>query len=373
MTTVPVQIPPFQQGAPPVADGAVFLYTPKGVAASPHFNRSRRVIFINGMANTGKAHVESAMGLAELQMCPVIGVYNATDGALLDLRQCVEDKYQFHGPGADSAAESLERAVAAAKQSGKPAATKQSVMAEALERNPASRAMFELLCRPEHRSTEIVAHSQGNIILCNALHALVAAGRDDAVRGRIVNTFGSPVVPGNWPAGLALREFGFTWDPVTWLGGPDWKLKISKAGMPSGAGLFSDGFGPWIKSRVPVTHSFLEYMKADPTFVVNRFRWGSLGMTMSMDERALAEALVEMGRNFTRVKRVLEHLKRSHGCDSDDVALEYIKALQDPARSPRDLGPMVKRDKPLRDLLIGLMESGWTGGDEKKAIAWLKA
>jgi hypothetical protein len=370
---MPIAIPAHQSGPAPSTDGEIRLYTPPGVKTSPHFDPGRRVIFINGMANTGAAHVASALGLAELQMCPVIGVYNATEGGLLDLRQCVEDKYQFHGVGADSAADALERAVSKAKQQGRPAATKETVMAEVLARNPASRAMFDLLRQPEHRQTEIVAHSQGNIILCNALHALVAAGREDAVRGRVVNTFGSPVVPANWPASLRLREFGFTWDPVTWLGGPDWKLKISKAGMPAGSSLFSDGFGPWLSGKVPVTHGFLEYLKQDPTFVVNRFRWGSLGMTVSMDERGVAEALVEMGRNFTRVRRVLEHLQRNHPSDSDDIALEYCIALRDPKRSPPGLGDQVKRDAPLKNQLLALMESGWTGGNERAAIAWLKS
>ncbi|MFG0273576.1 MAG: hypothetical protein ACF8QF_00805 [Phycisphaerales bacterium] len=370
---MPIAIPPHQPGSAPTKDGEIRLYTPPGVKTSAHFSANRRVIFINGMANTGADHVASALGLAELQMCPVIGVYNATEGGLLDLRQCVADKYQFHGVGADSAAEALERAVAKAKQQGRPAATKESVMAEVLARNPASRAMFELLCEPAHRATEIMAHSQGNIILCNALHALVAADREDAVRGRVVNTFGSPVVPGNWPQSVRLREFGFTWDPVTWLGGPDWKLKISKAGMPAGSSLFSDGFGPWLSGKVPVTHGFLEYLKQDPTFVVNRFRWGSLGVTFSMDERAVGEALVEMGRNFPRVRRVLEHLQRHHPSDSDDIALEYCLALRDPRRSPNGLGEMVKRDAPLKNLLIALMESGWTGSNERDAIAWLKS
>lgn len=366
------RISSFQPGSVPHTDGTVLLYIPPAVQRSPYFDAAKRIIFINGMANTGKDHVTSALGLAELQMCPVIGVYNATGGALVDLVQCLADKYQFHGPGADTPAQALEQALQAQSSVGG-STSKEDVMAEALARNPASQAMFRLLCRPEHVRTEIFAHSQGNIILCNALHALIAVGRTDAVRGRIVNTFGSPVVPSNWPGEVKLREFGFTWDPVTMLGGPDWKMNISKVGMPAEASMFSDGFGAWLSSKVPVTHGFIEYMKMDPVFVVNRFRWGSLGVTVSMDEQGLAEALIEMGRNFARVTRVLEHLKINHNSDSDDVALAYVQALQDKRRSLSTLGAAVKRDASLRKLLVSLMKSGWTSGNEQKAIAWLNS
>ena len=43
-------------------------------------------------------------------------------------------------------------------------------------------------------------------------------------------------------------------------------------------------------------------MKNDPAFVVNRFRWGGWGMTVSLDEKGLATALISMGKNLQRVE-----------------------------------------------------------------------
>ncbi len=89
-----------------------------------------------------------------------------------------------------------------------------------------------------------------------------------------------------------------------------------------------------VDSLQPVTHAFLEYMKADPALVVNRFRVGALGVTFRMDERGLAHCIVAMGANTSRVRRVFEHLSSHHAADADDVAEAYVEGVRVAAGSP---------------------------------------
>jgi hypothetical protein len=122
---------------------------------------------------------------------------------------------------------------------------------------------------------------------------------------------------------------------------------------------------------VPITHSFFEYMKHDAAFVVNRFRWGGLGVTFSMDEAGLARALVKMGHNAPRVLGVFEYLSAYHWSDVDDVALLYVEELQHAPQGPGILQAIATEPRLLR-LLVDSMESGWTSGRERNAIDFLK-
>lgn len=340
----------------PSKDGELTEYHNKEATATQWFNPGRKILFVNGMANTGANHAESALALSLLQMCPVIGLYNRTSSAFEDLSQCLFDKYQWDGPRSASPQDMLDAAVAtgvARGQKDDPA----RVMEAALERNPAAAAMFRLLRQPEHRGASIFAHSQGNLILSNALSAIALVDGEKAVSRYEVRSFGSPAV--NWPKGVQPLECGFTWDPVTWLAGFDFSLSISKVGMPA-------------DSLNPITHGFNEYMKSDPAFVINRFRWGSLGVTVSMDEDGLATALVRMGRNAPRVRSVFERLKTHHNSDSDDVALLYVEKLRKAPDGKNTLAA-IRADPPLKKLLITVMEKGWTTAREKEAIGFLRS
>ena len=335
-------------GAPiPHTDGDINEYVSREAAASDEFDRVRKVIFINGMANTGTDHAKSALALSLVQMCAVIGVYNQTSGAFRDFLQCVADKNQFNGPLSLSAANKV--AVGSVFRGGLPVETARA----ALARNPAQVKLFDLLRRPENRLREIFAHSQGNLILSNALQAIAAVDGPESMSGRKVHTFGSPSV--NWPAGITKLEHGFTWDPVTFLAGFDFSWSISKVGMPGG-------------SLNPITHGFLEYLKRDPAFVVNRFRVGGLGVTFNMDESGLADALVAMGTNTRRVLSIFEYLNENHNSDADDVAVLYVERAKPAAATVA----AIKADRPLVALLIRIMDEGWTSAEEKKAIEYLR-
>jgi len=335
----------------PETDGDVRVYINKEAKeVSGKFDDERRVIFINGMINTGEDHARSALALSLVQMCTVIGVYNLSAGARRDFAQCIFDKNQFNGPFSFSA----QNKVTIGKIFRGRTSVETALLA--LGRNPAQVNLFNLLRESENRHREIFAHSQGNLILSNALQAIAAVYGPEALVGRTVHTFGSPTV--NWPAGIIKYEHGFTWDPITFLAGFDSTWTISKVGWPSDS------------KYHPITHGFLEYLKNDPAFLVNRFRWGGLGVTFNMDEHGLAEALAAMGVNTRRVLSIFEHLNNKfENSDADDVAVRYV----DQVRGSPATTAAVKKDKVLVALLIRILDEGWTTDEEKKAIAFLRA
>ncbi|MBX3397283.1 MAG: hypothetical protein KF873_00965 [Gemmataceae bacterium] len=339
----------------PKADGEVNEYVNAEAAANgKYFTDKRKVIFVNGMKNTGENHAESALALSLVQMCPVIGLYNLSDGAIVDLWQCLNDKLQFQGPGADSAKEKIDSRNSWWNRILKGERTSEQAMEQALKRNPAQVALFKLLRKPENRTWEIFAHSQGNLILSNVLQGIAAVDGPSAIAGRVVHTFGSPAV--FYPDGILKYEHGFTFDPVNWLSGFDSSFTISKVGLPTG-------------TKNPITHGFLWYLQDDPRFIINRFRTGGWGMTFNMDEAGLAKCLAAMETNLPRVKKVIDYLDKHQNSDADDVALLYVQAIQ----NKPSVKLALKSDPELVKLLVKTMDEGWTSGKEKEAINWLKA
>ena len=105
-------------GSSPAQDGDVTLFEAPEVAQKPWFDRTRSVVFINGMLNSPENHVSSATGLSVLQCCPVVGIYNRTDGFWPDLGQCIKDKATLVGAqaGIGSTFNDWEKAVEALYQ-----------------------------------------------------------------------------------------------------------------------------------------------------------------------------------------------------------------------------------------------------------------
>ena len=206
----------------------------------------------------------------------------------------------------------------------------------ALARNAAQVPLFDLLRKPENKHREFFAHSQGNLILSNALQAIAAVDGPAGLAGYKVHTFGSPAV--NWPLGLRKFEHGFTFDYVAFFAGFDATWSISKVGLPGGIDM----------------HGFLVYLKNDPAFVVNRYRVGGWGMTFNMDEDGLAEALIAMSGNTRRIAAIFARLDKKHNSDADDVAGLYVKRLR---KSPAIAGGPA-RPHPRRRLDERRRESG---------------
>lgn len=340
-------------GKEPGFDGDVNLYIAPEADSLDWFDKDRRVIFVNGMANSPADHASSARALSLLQGCPVIGVYNKSDGLWPDLGQCITDKAALSGIQAE-AGMSFEAWVttfnvlfwAAAKL--RPGLTKVDFMAELIASNPATKALFGLLAGDggvQRVKVPIYCHSQGNLVTSNALTSVALALGPIAIAGMEINSFGSPCR--YWPPGISRTNNAFTFDPVSWL-----DLRVDDVSAKVG---FVAG------------HAFTLYMEKDAEFVVNRFRFGSFSMTMDMDEEGLAKYMVRIGMNPPRLKRIFEHLRRKHFTDSDDVALAFVQ------KAPNRLLRSLKlADPSVINLIIELLGAGWTAGDEQDAIDLLK-
>jgi hypothetical protein len=335
----------------PSEDGAVNIYENTEARATRYWNHQRVVVFVNGMANSPADHQKSALALSKLQTCRVIGVFNKSAGTREDILQCLGDKWQFDGHGMDTSFNKARTAYL--KAFGSPGAAETAIVA-ALSRNLAAASLFSQL-RTQQGEIEVFAHSQGNLILSNVLTAISILEGETGLSRFTAHSFGSPTV--NWPQGFTHNRHGFTFDPVNWLAGFDSSFEISKVGVPT----ISEKFGV-------VSHGFKCYLADDATFVVNRFRWGSFGMTASMDEKGLAKALAAMGTNIPRVTAVFERLDSSHNSDVDDVAELYVNNI----KNSTSILQLVRQSHKLRDLLIKSLDEGWTSSSEYKAIDVLK-
>jgi hypothetical protein len=186
-------------GSVPTKDGDLNEFTSGEARQTGYFRTDRKALFINGMNNSGEDHRRSATRLSLLQMCPVLGIFNQSDGVLADLGQCIVDKYQFDGPLAQSPEAALRKAMNLESQKPGGQTTPAQVMESVLARNKAALEMFRLARKSEHRQSPIFAHSQGNLILSNVLTAITLVDGAEAIGSREIYTFGSPAK--SWPKG----------------------------------------------------------------------------------------------------------------------------------------------------------------------------
>ncbi len=141
-------------------------------------------LYVNGIRTDMPTHQRAAQELANQVGKPVVGIFNATADGLRDFGQCITDKIGFLGLG---------------------------------RRNAAIRTLSGIIGRhgdpkKETGGIEIYAHSQGSIIVSEALREARGKGAD---LGRVdVTTFGNAA----WtmPTGLrGERHFVFDSDPVS--------------------------------------------------------------------------------------------------------------------------------------------------------------
>ncbi|AUH64475.1 hypothetical protein [Paracoccus zhejiangensis] len=347
-----------RQGTAPGEDGDVTRFVSPEVRDKAWFNPSKPVIFVNGMMNDPSHHVESAMALSLMMGAPVYGVYNAKIGFAADLWQCLTDKLRLSAiqaqrpSGFEAWAKLIEVEYQLVKKA-QPGLSKTDYVGSLLGSNKATQSLYRLLTgQGGMLGAPIYCHSQGNLITSNALTAVALAKGTQAISGLEVNSFGSPCR--YWPPGIRRTNYAFTFDPVSML---DLRadLTSSKVGYS-----FSHGF--------PVVHGFKWYAEQDGEFVVNRFRWGSWGMTFSLDEKGLAKFCANQGDNVRRLRAIFDRLEKAHPTDSDDVALEYVKLLSD-----TQIARLKLLDAGFVTQLVRLLESGATFADERGAIERLKA
>ncbi|SEW00028.1 hypothetical protein SAMN04488515_0586 [Cognatiyoonia koreensis] len=340
----------------PIGDGDINRYISAEGSQQSWFNRSREVVFINGMANSPKNHMESALGLSLIQGCPVVGVYNQTNGFWADLGQCLRDKGVLVFAQAGDY-DSWETGFNIAYQAAKlkyPSVSKVDFMEGLISGNPATVSLYRYVCSRTSRQRDalkLFAHSQGNLITSNALTAVALALGKNAIRGMEVYSFGSP--SRFWPPGITRYDHSFTFDPVSWL---NYRHSFKNIKV---------GFTPGL-----ISHGFEVYMNQDAEFVVNRFRWGAFRMTASMDEDGLAEFLTTIGNNPPRLTKIFNWLVKHHYSDSDDIAVQYTEKMQ--AKHGALMASIARSDPAFVRLLIACMEDGRTFPDERRAITYLE-
>jgi hypothetical protein len=87
-----------------------------------------------------------------------------------------------------------------------------------------------------------------------------------------------------------------------------------------------------------------------------------------VDELGMARALaIEHPTDLSFVHGVFLSLNNDYHTDADDVVQEYVKIVRQDSRLSQVLGG----DRPLKELLMQLLEEGWTSTEEKNTIRFL--
>ena len=343
-------------GNAPVTDGQIGFYVSEEAVKKPWFQPAKQVMFINGMNTSGSQHAESARDLSLIQACPVLGIYNRTNGIARDFLQCLRDKVTLLSPFATSVVEwtrSVDAAFAAARAKS-PAVQRIDFIRRIVEGNAATVALYDLMVgmdQGQRLAQRIYCHSQGNLITSNALTAVAIALGPQAIQGIEVNSFGSPCH--TWPDGLRRTNFTFTFDYVV------------LATLSLDLNAVSVGFG--------VSHGFAAYRRHDAEFVVNRFRTGGIGMTVNMDEEGLADYCLSLGGNADRLTTIFTRLKEAHWTDCDDVAEIYVRKMR--LGQGALMQAMARSNPGLVQVLIDCLTGGtltWVSAGEKVEAEYLK-
>lgn len=358
--------PTFPRNVAPKADGDITLFEKIVSKEQQYYRPNLRAIFVNGMLTTGATHMSHAILLSSNLRCPVYGVYNSTQGRELDFFQCVTDKLGPRAVGSNVPHTSAEfRSVVDAQLKAYNDAglnlTRVQFIEVLISGNVATLQLFRALRSGplSDRSIPIYAHSQGNLITSNALFALALADGDAAIKGRTVESYGSPCR--YWPPGIRRRDHRIALDPITLL-----QLRRSTDSV-----FVKQSLGDLIAARD--SHGFDVYMAHDPDFIINACRWTLLGYVESIDPSLLAESLVQLGNNTIRIKGVFETLLDDRDRAADDVALRYG------ARQRRVAEMQMRRminepfhGEPLLNAMVACLKSGlWTSKDEEEMATWL--
>lgn len=207
--------------AHPTEDGEVMRFRAGASCATTPI-----VYYVNGIRTDGETHARTAMVISALTERQVTGVYNLTEGMVADLWEClyewvasVESQWlewllsaRALLPG--DPVSRLQRAAQFFSGLPEPA---RLAFADFWLSNVASRALFHQLRARRTERQLVVAHSQGNLVTCDALWGMVLVYGQQSLHDVRVYSLASPVPA--WPAGIDHRrqEFGHVNDVVTLL------------------------------------------------------------------------------------------------------------------------------------------------------------
>jgi peptidoglycan hydrolase-like protein with peptidoglycan-binding domain len=347
----------------PEKDGEINCYESDDYPGKPYFNRMYSAIFVNGMITDGGTHKSHASLLSSTLRCPVYGVYNATRNVGVDLLQCVTDKLGLHGAvgefvGADHLLRALLQAQHAAYRQAGLDVTWPMFMEGVISDNLATLRLFRALrAGPlSNRRIPLYAHSQGNLIVSNALRAVALTDGDAAIAGRVVESYGSPCR--YWPRGISRRDHRISLDPITLA-----QLRRSHD-MPAVHMALGDLY------RLTDTHGFDVYMMHDPEFIIASCRWTKFGFRHTLDADDLVQRLIELGGNTRRIAGVFDRLASQYTRLADTVALRYCTRMFSHAQS--SLQRMLREEPEGRKLIDNLercLRAGlWVSDDEKQMV-----
>ncbi len=257
------------------------------VKRSPRLS-SGPVIYVNGMAGNPSKFRAQACAVAAASGGPVYGVYNDAGTSILpdainrsrfvpnflvDLLECTTDKLQ--------STDLDQFKVWVKEQLGVPQSKIQSDLISSLRTyNRAAGSLLELLLRPGFENATIVAHSQGNIITCNAVNAVAALRGTEAIGSMRIIAVASPVLfwseAGQFGKNIVTTH-AFANDLVAWLGmnlSTDFFLAFRKP---------VDRDSPWTGTEVSeayarswnplqgLTHNFYAYLERMWEILVPQF------------------------------------------------------------------------------------------------------
>lgn len=253
---------------PPTRDGEVRVYrptlkfppAPPGSRSGPPLAVTRlshprpdTLFYVNGIQTNPEAHARTAVLVANLSERSVVGVFNASggSGALgmgADLAQCAAD---WLSSGSAAVVERVGAVLSAPVNWGQHLARGfaslfvddappvrpvnllvdvQRVIPEQIRvglvsrrlglYNKATQSLYQQLVLNRGKSIGIVAHSQGNLVTCDALWAYTFSFGEAALEKVRVYSLASPAPA--WPLGLRWRRlvYGHFNDPVPGVADP---------------------------------------------------------------------------------------------------------------------------------------------------------
>lgn len=240
------------------------------------------------------------------------------------------------------------------------------------------RAMKKLNC--EGRPFNQLANRQQREVLMEVI--------DSAGRSRQKVTQGIPRM--RWAArGLWLVTFAVAAYSIGTAENPWWQTGRETANIAGGLGgsitagaLMGAAGGIWagpigmgigivvggILGALLADHAYIEAAgTSDPG--TRQFIGRYTNFWTGVDEAGIAMALVKShSTNLPFVQRVFLSLNKDYNTDADDVAIEYVNMV----RQDRVLGQKVRTSRSLKEVLIKILDEGWTSEEEREAVFYLQ-
>lgn len=198
----------------PTYDGDLMIYqTGTSEKLVPPMNTNLYTIYVNGMATAAGDFKYQCLNLSKLFSCRIGGVFNQSNGGLLDVAQCISDyKYVCAQEGFTSFSTFLGGTIL-------------SVFGPGSNTNPATSRLFEVLATYgsmwPSKPICIIAHSQGNLIASGALYTLAAWLKMNGLPCPAIKVFALASPAPAWPqsqlSNLSVKPYTNLDDPIPYL------------------------------------------------------------------------------------------------------------------------------------------------------------